>query len=211
MEKRFIAENIIEYCVENSTQLPEKTKNILFESMKLQDASKVIGSLPSFIMRFILLTKKPKKILEIGTFTGFTLSLFDEYTDNGTHITSLEEDPTHYKLAYSKFGDIINAGKITLINNEGIAYLENCETLFDFIFIDARKEVFYNKIDLILEKLEEEGVLIVDNALAGLSVFNPIKPWQTQTVDFNEKLAKDNRFIVTILPLRDGFTLAIKK
>lgn len=211
MENKFIADNILQYCIENSSELSKSTIDIYSESIKRENGYKVIGLLPGYFLRSLILAKKALKILEIGTFTGYTLSLFYEYSNLDANITSIEEDKEMYDLTRVKFCAELETGRVNLINDEGINYLENTPKVFDFIFIDARKESYFDKIDLLHEKLESNGVLIVDNALAGLSVFDPIKPWQKQTVDFNKHLALDQRFVTMILPLRDGFTISIKK
>lgn len=210
MENKFINDSIINYCIDNSTPLSGKVMDIYYESLKLNDAHKMIGLLPGCFLRTLLLTKQPRNILEIGTFTGFTLSIFSQYKIKDTKIISIEENINIFNSLISMFETEVSSGILTIINDEGMNFLSGLEENFDLIFIDARKECYYDKIDLLESKLNQKGLLIVDNALAGLSVFNPIKPWQKQTVDFNKKLSEDKRFITMILPIRDGYTISYK-
>lgn len=211
MENKFISDKITDYCQTNSTPLPLSLQNILIETVQMPNGHMNIGLISSMVLRFFLLLKRPLSILEIGTFTGFTLALFDEYSSFKTHIVSVEENEDLYQILLVKFANKIKNGKLTIVKGDGIKYLSENRSQFDFIFIDARKDSYFDKINLLYDSLNKNGVLIVDNALAGLSVFNPTKPWHAQTRSFNESLCNDARFITTILPLRDGFTLSIKK
>lgn len=210
MEDRFIADFILKYCEEHSSPNPEKI-NLIFEKTKLNPKGYMcIGLLPGYILRTFILLKSPLNILEIGCFTGYVLSLLDNYTSSDCKIISLEDNKETYEETYKTFHKKIESGKISLINQEGISYLETFEGSFDMMFIDGRKETFYDKLDLLHSKLNMNGLMIADNALAGLSVFNPQKYWQKCAVEFNKKLKEDERFMSMILPLRDGFNISIK-
>jgi len=210
MEDRFIADFILKYCEEHSTPNPDKSETIYKETITKPKGYMCLGHLPGFFVRSLILSKSPKNILEIGSFTGYVLSLLNYYSPTNSKIISLEENKETFEETHNKFLDEINSGKIELINQEGISYLETCDKIFDMMFIDGRKETFSNKLDLLHNKLTMGGLIIVDNALAGLSVFNPIKHWQICAVEFNKLLKNDERFVSMILPLRDGFNIAIK-
>lgn len=210
MEDRFIADFILKYCEEHSTSNTQKSAMIYEKTKIIPKGYMCIGPLPGFLLRSFLLTKKPLSILEIGTFTGYALSILHDYTSHECKIISLEDNKETYEETCRTFNEEIKSGKIEFINQEGVSYLETSNRLFDFMFLDGRKESFYNKIDLIHSKLNSGGLVIADNALAGLKVFNPEKHWQHCAVEFNKNLKKDKRFISMILPLRDGFNIAIK-
>jgi caffeoyl-CoA O-methyltransferase len=211
MEDRFIADFILKYCEEHSSINPDKTEAILEATRHKPKGYMCIGRLPGFFLRTFLLCRKPKSILEVGTFTGYTLSLFDAYTECDCKIVSLEDNRETFEETMLNFGTEISSGKIKLLNQEGMQFLAGTDQTFDMMFLDGRKENFYDKLDLIHSKLNSNGLVIADNALAGLKVFSPEKHWQQCAVEFNTLLREDSRFTSMILPLRDGFNIAIKK
>ena len=210
MEVKFIPEEIIKYCEDNSTPNKDVTNKILIENIDNDGFHMMIGNLSSYLLRLIILTKNPKSILELGTFLGYATSILFENSSNKCKIVSLEEDSDNYIKAKNNLSKYLNEKRLKLINHEGISYLKKSDFMFDLIFIDIRKEAYYNNLEDIYNKLHIKGVLIIDNALAGLGVLNPQKDWHSQTIKINEILKKDCRFITTIIPIRDGFTFAIK-
>jgi predicted O-methyltransferase YrrM len=171
----------------------------------------MIGELSAYLVRSLLLLNRPVKLLEIGTLFGFTTSILCQHCPSEASVISLEEDSETFSIAAENLNSFIQSGKLQLVNEEGIQFLEKSMFKFDFIFLDARKESYFDRLDMIAAKLNQHGILLVDNALAGLSVLNPKDEWQKQTVNFNNAMANDTRFTTTILPIRDGFTLAIRK
>ncbi len=211
MEDKFIADFILKYCEKQSTPNTLRTSEIYQHTLTVPKGYMCIGPLPGFILRSYLLTKRPKFILEIGAFTGYVLSILDEYSGADITIISIEDNYERYQAITQRFTKEVSSGKIRVFNQEGTAYLEkNDDILFDMMFIDGRKETFYDKLDLLYSRLQMNGLIIADNALAGLKVFSPEKHWEKCTVEFNEYLKNDERFISTILPLRDGFNIALK-
>lgn len=210
MEDRFIADFILNYCERHSTPNPARTTEI-YESTKLKPKGYMcIGPLPGYFLRSLILLKNPKSVLEIGTFTGYTLSLFNAYTSPDCLITSLDDNKVIYEETCLTYKSELASGRITLVNEEGFGYLSRTDRQYDLMFIDARKETFHDKLDLIHSKLTKNGLLVADNALAQLKVFDPEKEWQHAAVEFNKQLKNDDRFTSMILPLRDGFNIAIK-
>lgn len=211
MEDRFIADFILKYAKESSSPNPQQADEILELAKSHPKGYMCLGPLAGYLLRAFILVRKPKSILEVGTFTGYTLSVFDACTPDDCKIISID-DNSHgtFEGCLERFSEQIRAGKIELVKMEGMAFLRETLLTFDMIFLDARKETFYDQLDLIHSKLNEGGLLICDNALAGLKVFNPGKHWEHCAVEFNQRLKNDDRFSAMLLPLRDGFNIAIK-
>lgn len=165
---------------------------------------------------------RPKRILELGTFTGYSaLCLAEGLPEDGQLITIEHndelEDTIRRNLALSPLSDrirlIIGDAKEILHaeadQNEAI----NAETLFDLVFIDADKREYCDYIDLVYPLVPVGGFILADNTLWDGHIIDPAYDKDKQTIGlraFNDKIAKDSRFEQVILPIRDGLTIIRK-
>ena len=165
---------------------------------------------------------RPKRILELGTFTGYSaLCLAEGLPEDGQLITIEHndelEDTIRRNLALSPLSDrirlIIGDAKEILHaeadQNEAI----NAEMLFDLVFIDADKREYCDYIDLVYPLVPIGGFILADNTLWDGHIIDPAYDKDKQTVGlraFNDKIAKDSRFEQVILPIRDGLTIIRK-
>lgn len=212
METRFIPEHILDYCTATTSDLEGITEAIYEKSIRLPNSHMLIGHILGMLVHIIVLATKPKRVFELGAFTGFTSSLIAAALTEDAVLISSEENKKHYDVAADNLRVYIESGKLQLFHCDGMELLSGRSFgTFDIIFIDARRESFCDKLDIIYSRLSEKGLLFVDNSLAGLAVFSPQKTWEVLTREFNEAIKKDIRFKVVQLPIRDGLTLAIKK
>ena len=160
----------------------------------------------------------PERILELGTFTGYSaLCLAEGLTDNGTLITIEHndemEDSIRRNLALSPLGE-----KIELVIGDAKEELRRLDerreakgtVLFDLAFIDADKKEYSDYLDLVLPLMRPGGWILADNTLWDGHIIDPAYDKDRQTVAlraFNDKVAADNRLEKVILPLRDGLTI----
>lgn len=160
----------------------------------------------------------PERILELGTFTGYSaLCLAEGLTDNGTLITIEHndemEDAIRRNLALSPLGE-----KIELVIGDAKEELRRLDerreakgtVLFDLAFIDADKKEYSDYLDLVLPLMRPGGWILADNTLWDGHIIDPAYDKDRQTVAlraFNDKVAADNRLEKVILPLRDGLTI----
>ena len=155
----------------------------------------------------------PKRILEIGTFTGYaTLCLAEGLAEDGIIYTldinaELEEmvrgnfakSPLNSKIQYL-IGDAQES--IKSLNNE----------VFDIVFIDADKKNNGTYYDLIFSQVKPGGIIIVDNVLWSGKILNKAQDKDTKNIsNFNDEIAADNRVEKLILPVRDGLFVIRKK
>jgi predicted O-methyltransferase YrrM len=153
----------------------------------------------------------PKRILELGTFTGYSaLCLAEGLAEDGKLITiehndeleetierNLNRSPLREKIEL-RIGDCKEViGEIT-------------DELFDLVFIDADKREYCEYLELVYPLVRKGGFILADNTLWDGHIIDPAYDKDKQTSGlrrFNEQLAKDERFEQVILPLRDGLTL----
>ncbi|KIA94928.1 methyltransferase [Pedobacter kyungheensis] len=147
----------------------------------------------------------PRRILEIGTFTGYaTLCLAEGLTPDGILYTldiNLElEDMVRSNFAKSKYNDQIN-----YILGDANATINDLDEVFDIVFIDADKKNNGTYYDLIFDRVRPGGIIIVDNVLWSGKVLQEKQDKDTRNItSFNDKIADDKRVEKLILPVRDG-------
>lgn len=171
------------------------------------------GRLLAMVSRMI----QPRRILELGTFTGYSaLCLAEGLPDDGV-LTTVEhndelEDTIRRNLALSPL-----SGKIHLVIDDAKAFLAEQQQAFDLVFMDADKREYCAYLDLLLEEkadgtsvLPVGGWLLADNTLWDGHVIDPAYDRDQQTLAlrrFNDQVAADPRLDKVILPLRDGLSI----
>ena len=163
---------------------------------------------------------QPKRILELGTFTGYSaLCLAEGLTEDGKLITIEHndemEDSIRRNLALSPLGEkvelIIGDAKETLRRlGDKIKGDKAKGEEFDLVFIDADKKEYCDYLDLVLPLMRKGGWILADNTLWDGHIIDPAYDKDRQTVAlraFNDKVAQDTRLEKVILPLRDGLTI----
>lgn len=211
-----LSEYIEQHSSPESTVLQQITRSTHLEVINPRMLSgHVQGRVLSMFSQMI----QPKRILELGTFTGYSaLCLAEGLSDNGMLITIEHndemEDSIRRNLALSPLGEkiklVIGDAKDTLKNFElRIKDFELGEG-FDLVFIDADKKEYCTYLDLVLPLMREGGWILADNTLWDGHIIDPAYDKDKQTIglrDFNDKVMADERLEKVILPLRDGLTI----
>ena len=155
---------------------------------------------------------RPKVVLEIGTYLGYSALCFAEgLADGGKVITlDIQEDTNAVARSFvekSEFADRIefHLGFATEI-------IPTLDEKFDLVFIDADKPNYSNYYDLVFDKVRTGGFIIADNVLWSGQVIKEEKDENTQALhDYNRKILADDRVENMLLPIRDGLMVARKK
>ena len=155
-----------------------------------------------------------RDILEIGTFTGYSAVCLANGLHGNGRVHTLEindelEDLTREGWRKAGVEDLI-----TLHIGDAREILETLPGPFDLIYIDANKREYSQYYDLVIDKLRPGALLLVDDVLLGGKVYEPDPSCDKQTqglLAFNDKIAKDPRVEVAILPIRDGLSVIRKK
>lgn len=169
------------------------------------------GQFLSIISRLI----QPKTILEIGTFTGYSaLCLAEGMAKNGKLITiDRNEELMYFPKKY--FDQSPYADQIDFKIGNALDVLDELkDEIYDLVFIDADKSNYINYYEKVIGQVRKGGVLLVDNVLWYGKVLEEAKPNDKDTQvlkEFNDKIAKDDRVEVVILPIRDGISLIRKR
>ncbi|MFI5451418.1 O-methyltransferase [Pedobacter sp. UC225_61] len=155
----------------------------------------------------------PKRILEIGTFTGYaTLCLAEGLTEDGL-IYTLDINAELEEMVRKSFAKSPLNSKIKYLIGDAQQSLKTlANEIFDLVFIDADKKNNGTYYDLIFEQVKSGGIIIVDNVLWSGKVLNNAQDKDTKNISsFNDKIAADKRVEKLILPVRDGLFVIRKK
>jgi caffeoyl-CoA O-methyltransferase len=146
---------------------------------------------------------QPKRVLELGTFSGHSALAMAAALPEGGHLDACEIDADRAEFAQRYFDRSPHGSKITLHTGPGLETLERLEGEFDLVFIDAEKEGYIDYYEATLPRLSRHGLIAADNTLAGGRVLEgtPV------VVAFNEHVRDDPRSVQVILSVRDGITL----
>lgn len=155
---------------------------------------------------------QPKRILEIGTFTGYaTLCLAEGLSDDGI-IYTLDVNVELEEMVLANFAKSAYSAKIRYILGDAQDSLKAINETFDLVFIDADKKNNCTYYDLIFDQVRSGGLIIVDNVLWRGKILENAQDTSTKNINaFNRKIAEDKRVEKLILPVRDGLFVIRKK
>lgn len=172
------------------------------------------GHLQGRLLKMLVSMIRPKNILEVGTFSGYSAICMAEGLDEGGKVWTFEindemEDFTRPWIENSPVAD-----KIDFRIGDANIEAPKLSVTFDLAFVDGDKRTYVETYEMVLRLLRPGGYIIADNTLWDGHVTDPAydHDHQTQGIrQFNDHVAADNRVEQVIVPLRDGLTLIRKK
>ena len=210
-----IVNNKIEdYIRKNSSKEPEILKDLNKEThLKVLNPRMLSGHIQGRFLSIITKLIKPKKILEIGTYTGYSaICMAEGLIENGIiHTIDINEELVSIQNKYFAKSKCNNS----IIQHVGDArnIIKSIDEKFDLVFLDADKENYIEYYELVIEKVRKGGLIIADNVLWTGKVVEPEKDDDELTqylIDFNKMINEDDRVENIILPLRDGLNVILK-
>ena len=171
------------------------------------------GHLQGRLLKMLVGMIRPKNVLEVGTFSGYSALSMAEGLEDGGHLYTFEindeqEDFTRPWIEQSPWAD-----RITFLIGDAITEAPRLGISFDLAFIDGDKRTYRETYEMALSVVRKGGFILADNTLWDGQVVDPSdgKDQQTQgIVSFNDYVRQDSRVERVILPLRDGLTLIRK-
>ena len=210
-----IVNNKIEdYIRKNSSKEPKILKDLNKETyLKVLNPRMLSGHIQGRFLSIITKLIKPKKILEIGTYTGYSaICMAEGLIENGIiHTIDINEELISIQNKYFAKSKCNNS----IIQHVGDArnIIKSINEKFDLVFLDADKENYIEYYELVIEKVKKGGLIIADNVLWTGKVVEPEKDDDQLTqylIDFNKMINEDDRVENIILPLRDGLNVILK-
>ncbi len=157
---------------------------------------------------------KPERILEIGTYTGYSaICMAEGLTDNGVLIT-LDKNEELEEMVRGFFEEAGIQDKVDFRLGNALELIPELDGPFDLVFIDADKANYYNYFKLVFDKVRPGGFIIADNVLWSGKVVRSEKKIDKDTqaiIDFNRLVHEDDRVENVLFPIRDGLMVLRKK
>lgn len=203
-----------EYISDHSTPENEALQSITRDThVHVFNPHMLSGHVQGRTLAMISHMLRPNRILELGTFTGYSaLCLAEGLTENGRLITIEHNDELQETILRNLSRSPL-AEKIELIIGDCKEILSTFNSTFDLVFIDADKREYCEYLDLVYPLVSVGGFILADNTLWDGHVIDPAYDKDKQTLGlraFNDKLKEDDRFEQVILPIRDGLTIIRK-
>ena len=207
----FISDKLADYLNKNSEKEPEILSRLSKEThQKILQPRMLSGHVQGRFLSFISKIKSPDKILEIGTYTGYsTICLAEGLSKNGK-IDTIDKNEELIKIQNKYFEESGYRNKIIQHTGHALDILKNLNEKYDIIFIDADKENYINYFNQVSNKLSKNGIIISDNVLWSGKVLdsNQMDEETSTLVQFNKIINSDKRFKSIILPIRDGISIS---
>ena len=171
------------------------------------------GEYQGRLLSLISKIKQPKKILEIGTFTGYATLCLAEGLETSGKIYTIDKNEELIKIQNKYFSKSKYHKNIIQYTGDALEIIPKINSKFDLIFLDADKESYNKYLEIIIPKLNKKGILISDNVLWHGKVLIDKKNQDkvTKRIDtFNKDLVENKNFQTFMLPIRDGLSISIK-
>lgn len=201
-----------------ATQYSEPTDELLKEIEKYtlekhEHSNMLSGPLQGKFLEMISKIIMPERILEVGTFTGYSALCLAKGLQEKGQLHTIELRPEDAKLSKSFFAKSSHNNRIFLHEGNALDVIPLLHQTWDLIFIDADKSNYINYYELTLPHLRKGGVILADNVLFhGEVLKEEIKGKNAIAIQaFNEHIAKDERVQRVILTVRDGLMMIRKK
>jgi caffeoyl-CoA O-methyltransferase len=218
-EMMLVDEKINQYCIEHSSQPSSICDEIeSYTKANVYSPQMLIGKLESSLLGFLIHTAKVKRILEVGTYTGYSaLAMAEQLPQDGELITIDINSETN-KIARSFWEKSPHSSKITSIMGKALDEIPKLQGQFDLVFLDADKRNYTNYFNLTIDRLSPNGMIIIDNCLWSGNVIKEEKDIpekaRKSTVgikEVNDLVASRDDLYLSMLPIRDGMFLIRKK
>lgn len=211
----FIHPDIEQYVNRHTSQ-----ENDILKALDRETHEKILhprmlsGHLQGRVLSMITHMIKPKNILEIGTYTGYSSLCFAEGLQPGGRIDTIDKNE-ELKYIVKKYHEL--AGKREMIHHhigQALDIIKILDYQYDLVFIDADKENYLNYYDAVFDKVPVGGYIIADNVLWSGKILDQKEienDLDTRILaEYNERITKDARVENVLFPIRDGLMIARK-
>jgi caffeoyl-CoA O-methyltransferase len=200
------------YAEEHSSEVPELLERLERETLQTMKSPQMLsGRTEGQLLRLLVKMISAKRVLEVGTFTGYSALMMASALPPEGELVTLERDPRAEEVARRYFAESEHGPRIRLLMGPALDTLASLTGPFDFAFLDADKENYPRYYDRILELLRPGGVLAVDNVLWSGKVIDPRDEETNAIHALNERARRDRRVDHALLTVRDGVLLVRKK
>lgn len=208
----FLPEKIDDYVVNHSQQEPKILQELTKETwQKVLNPRMLSGAFQGRVLSMISKLIRPKNILEIGTYTGYSTLCFAEGLSKDGKIITIDKNEELETLQNKYFEKSGYRSQIQQMVGDATKIIPTLTQQFDLVFIDADKSNYINYFHLIIDKMKPGGIILSDNVLWSGKVVESLNPKDLDTkvlLEYNKLLNIDKRVETVLLPIRDGLTVS---
>lgn len=195
--------DIERYAEEHTTPHPPLLAELADETRATLELPQMLtGPVEGRFLQFLVFALRARRVLEIGTYSGYSALSMAGGLAQGGHIHTCELEEKHAAVARRYIERAGLAETITVHVGPAQETVERLEGPWDFVFIDADKEGYLGYYEAVLPKLAEGGLIAADNTLRGGRVLEG-----DVVGEFNDRVLNDPRVVSVLLTVRDGVTL----
>jgi caffeoyl-CoA O-methyltransferase len=199
----YVPRRLEEYAERFTTVHSDVFDRLRDETSALPSAGMSVGPLEGAFLSFMVFLKQPRRVLEIGTFTGWSSIAMASALPPGASLVTCDVNEETNAIARRYAEEAGVADRIEYRIGPAIETLASLDGPFDLVFIDADKAGYVDYYEAVLPKLAEGGVMLADNTLFGLADGEIAK----HIARFNEHVREDDRVEAVLLTIREGVTL----
>ena len=209
----FISDKLQQYIDDHSMEESDLLKALDREThQKVLQPRMLSGSYQGRLLALLAKMIGPKKILEVGTYTGYATLCMAEGLTTGGSIDTIDHNEELADMQRRYFDQSPYGSQIVQHLGEAKDILKTLSGPYDLVFLDADKENYPHYFDLIIDKLETGGILLSDNVLWSGKVLEKATDEATSALqEYNHKINTDVRVETVVLPIRDGLTITRKR
>lgn len=206
--------DIESYIIENTSKEDDVLARLNRETnIKVVNPRMLSGHMQGKVLEMISKMLKPQKILEIGTYTGYSAICLAKGLKDGGELHTIERNDELINLQSKYFKESGFENVIHQHVGDAMKIIPLLNHLFDLVFIDADKKNYLDFFKLIINKVKPGGVILADNVLWDGKVIDDRCNEEEDTVaikNFNKYVGKNDQFETVILPVRDGISIIRK-
>jgi len=210
--ENLLPDEIEQYCQDRSTPVSALLNELEAETYaRVENPHMLIGPIEGMFLKLLVKLLGARRVVEIGTFTGYSALIMAEGLPKDGHLITLDIDEEVVLMARKYWDRSPHGKKIESVIGPALDSLENIAPPLDLVFIDADKENNLGYWEACVPKLRPGGLIITDNVLWSGKVLNPVESSDLALVEFNERVKNDQRMESVMLTVRDGLTVSMKK
>ncbi|MDP2710444.1 MAG: O-methyltransferase [Solirubrobacteraceae bacterium] len=212
MSPELVSDAVEAYAAAHTSPPPEHLRALAAETRATLDSPQMLtGEVEGRLLEFLVFLARPRLVLEIGTYSGYSALSMAQTLPEGARIISCELDPERVAFAEAHIDGAGMSDRIEIRQGPALETIDALDGPFDVVFIDADKGGYLAYYEAVLPKLAESGVIVVDNVLwSGRVAGDPEADDDERTPvlrAFNDHVLADERVVSVMLTVRDGVTL----
>jgi caffeoyl-CoA O-methyltransferase len=208
-----VSEEIEQYAEAHTTPSSELLRRLAEETKAtLERPQMLTGTIEGRLLEFLVFATQAERVLELGTYSGYSAVSMAAALPKGGHIHTCEVDEQHAGVAQRYIDEAGYTDRITIHLGPALETLDRLEGEFDFVFIDADKENYSAYYEALLPRLSARGLMAIDNTLWSGRVLEPDDDASASAlIELNDHIAADDRVVAVQLTVRDGVTLVRRR